>query len=203
MDHCSGCCLAIILIPLLCIALVACVVIYIVTNAPDAPLSGHFSPSPAEAQALDSEITRATNQASAQGWFSLKFTERELSSWMALKGQDYADEHGYSFPFKDAQVGLSGGSMKFYGKLKYGKLSVPILVTVKPKVDSSGQMAFDITSVDFGGVKTPDFVLKNVTRQFKDVLFKQLDNLPGSYYLYQETLDVNNGTFAVQGQIIN
>ena len=201
MDHCSGCCLAIILIPLLCIALVACMVIYVISNAPDAPLSGHFSPSQAEAQALDSEIARATNQATSQGWFSLKFTERELSSWMALKGQDFADTHGYSFPFKDVQVGLSGGSMKFYGKLNYGRLSVPVLVTVKPKIDSAGQMAFDITSVDLGGVKAPDFVLKSVTRQLQDVLIQPFDDLPGSYYLYQETLDVGNGSFAVQGRV--
>ncbi len=78
---------------------------------------------------------------------------------------------------------------------------MPVLVSVEPRIDGAGQMKFDITSADVGGIKAPDFVLKSVTRQLEDVLVQPFDDLPGTYYLYQETLKVQDGTFEVQGRV--
>jgi len=200
-EGCGGCCLALILIPVLCCVMVACGVIYVYSNAPDAPLSDRFKPSVAEAQAFDAEISRATTQArtSGSGWFVLQFTERELSSWMALEGEQYAEENGHSFPFEDVQVGLDDGEMTFYGELEQSHLTLPVKVVIKPGVDGSGHFEFDITSVDVGGLSAPGFVLNSLSDQFADVLAKPFEDLPGNYTLYEQTLVIQDGTFAVQG----
>jgi len=200
-EGCSGCCLSIILIPLLCVGLVACGAIYVATNAPGAPLGSRFAPSPAEAQAFDDEVARAVNQASQGGWFSFKFTERELSSWMALRGKAYAEQQGHVFPFEETQVGLNGGAFTFYGKLRQSRFALPVAVKVEPRINGVGHVEFDITSVDVGGVRAPDFVLRTVSDQLQDVLMRPFDELPGDYVLWAPTLRVQDGTFEVQGQV--
>jgi hypothetical protein len=200
-EGCSGCCLSVILIPLLCVGLVACGAIYVATNAPSAPLGGSFAPSQAEAQAFDSEVLRAVDQARQGGWFSFKFTEREFSSWMALRGKTYAEDHGHVFPFEETQVGLDDGSFTFYGKLNQSRFSLPVAVKVEPRINGTGHVEFDITSVDVGGVRAPDFVLRTVSDQLQDVLIQPFDDLPGDYVLWEPTLRVQDGTFEVQGQV--
>ncbi len=202
-EGCSGCCLALILIPVLCCVMLACGVIYVYNNAPDAPLSDRFKPSTLEAQTFDTAITTAQNSAQSRldGWFALQFTEREFSSWMALEGKQFAEEHGHSFPFENAQVGLDNGEMTFYGELKRSRLALPVKVVIKPRIDGSGHFKFDITSVDVGGISLPDFVLSTISSQFEDVLAKPFADLPGDYRLYEQTLIIQDGTFAVQGNI--
>ncbi len=200
-EGCSSCCLSIILIPLLCLGLVACVVIYAATSDSDAPASNAFKPSLAEAQAFDRAISDAITQARSQGWWALKFTERDISSWMALEGKAFADEHGHVFPFKNVRVGLDDGEMRFYADVEVRFLSVPLKVFIKPGVDYAGQITFDITKVDVAGIGAPDFVVQTIKAQFEDVLIRPFADLPGSYFLYEQSLIVDNGTFEVQGVI--
>ncbi|MEW6577929.1 MAG: hypothetical protein AB1435_01915 [Chloroflexota bacterium] len=201
-EGCSGCCLSIILIPLLCLGLAACVVIYAATSdSNDAPLPNTFKPSLSEAQAFDRAIDDAIAQARSQGWWALKFNEREISSWMALEGKAFADEHGHVFPFKNVRVGLDDGEMRFYAEVEVRFLSVPLKVFIKPGVDYAGQITFDITKVDVAGIGAPDFVVQTVKAQFEDLLIRPFEDLPGSYFLYEQSLIVDNGTFEVQGMI--
>ena len=200
-EGCSGCCLSIILIPLLCLGLVACVVIYASTGDSNAPVTSAFRPSLTEAQTFDRAISDAITQARTQGWWALKFSERDISSWMALEGRSFADENGHVFPFKNVQVGLDDGEMRFYGEVELRFLSVPLKVNIKPGVDYAGQIAFDVTKVDVAGVGVPSFVVQTIKAQFEDVLIRPFAELPGSYFLYEQTLIVDNGTFEVQGII--
>ncbi len=200
-EGCSGCCLSIILIPLLCLGLAACVVIYAATSDTNAPVSNAFQPSLSEAQSFDRAIDDAIAQARSQGWWALKFNEREISSWMALEGKTFAEEHGHVFPFKNVQVGLDDGEMRFHAEVEARFLSIPLKVFIKPGVDYAGQIVFDITKVDVAGIGAPDFVVQTVKAQFEDVLIRPFAELPGSYFLYEQTLIVDNGTFEVQGVI--
>ncbi len=200
-EGCGGCCLSVIVIPLLCVALVACVAIYVVTNAPDEPLAGNFTASAAEAAAFDRVITNATNQASSQGWWAIKFTEREFSSWMALEGEALAEEHDRFYPFKNVQVGLDDGQITFYAEIDLRAYDLPLEVVVAPQVNTDGQIAFDITDVNVSGIKAPDVVLETITDQLQDALIQPFDDLPGNYFIYPQTLIIDNGTFEVQGAI--
>jgi hypothetical protein len=201
LEGCSGCCLAVILIPVLCIGLVACGAIYMTTNAPAPPLSSNFTPSPAEARAFDTVLADAVGRASREGTIVVQFTERDLSSWMALEGRTFAEEQGHVFPFDDVQVGLDDGAFHFYGKLNQSRISVPVGVTIEPRINGTGHVEFAITSVDVGGIRAPDFVLRNVRDQFQEVLIQPFENLPGDYFLYDQSLRLQDGTFAVQGYV--
>lgn len=200
-EGCSGCCLSVILIPLLCLGLIACVVIYAATSDSGTPVSSAFKPSLTESLAFERAIDDAIAQARSQGWWALKFTEREISSWMALEGKAFAEEHGHVYPFTDAQVKLDDGEMRFYADVEVRFLKMPLKVFIKPGVDVAGKITLDITKVDVAGIGVPDFVVQTVKAQFEDVLVRPFEDLPGSYFLYQQSLIVDNGTFEVQGII--
>ena len=208
IEGCKGCCVAIILIPVLCCALFACAAIYVYTSGPEPPLSSRFKPSPADAQAFDNAITAAQNDAQISRGFTLFFSEEQLSSWMALNGKQFADANGHSFPFTKVQVGLDNGNMTFYGQLTRSSLKLPVEVIIKPQVDGAGKLKLAITSVNIGGVKPPNLVLKPVNREFQTITRELQDKLVrpfgelGSYVLNPASLWVDGGNFKVQGQII-
>lgn len=204
-EGCSGCCLGLILIPLLCCVLVGCAVIYVYSEGPEPPLSGNFKPQLAEAQTFQNVIDSAANQAVTQNWFVIQFNQRELSSWLALRGEDFAQEQDRSFPFENVQVKLEDGDMTFYGELSRYRLTLPLQVVIKPGVDKQGQLDLKIDSVDFGGLSLPGFILDGVTNVLEDALMQplqdQLDQTGRSYALYEGSLSVDNGSFAVQGTV--
>jgi hypothetical protein len=202
-EGCGGCCLGLLLIPLLCCALVGCAVIYVYTEGPEPPLSGNFKPQQAEAQSFQTAIDNAATMAGNQGWFYIQFNQRELSSWLALKGEDFAKEHDRSFPFKNVQVELADDKMTFYGELSRYRLKLPLRVVIKPGVDKQGQLDLKIDSVDFGGLRLPGFILDSVTNVLEDALMQplkdRLDQTGRSYTLYEPSLNVSNGAFGIQG----
>ena len=198
-ESCGGCCLAVVLIPLLCIGAIVLGVYYIDAHGPDAPLSKNFKANAVEAQALENEITRATNDARSMRWFAMSFTERQLSSWLAIEGQDFAEAQGHSLPFENMQVGLDEGQMTFFGEIEQVGLTIPLEVVIEPQADDQNQIELDIVSADVGGLKVPDFVLKNVQEQLIDRLIKPFEDLPGTYFIYPESLMIQDGVFVVQG----
>jgi hypothetical protein len=200
-ENCRGCCLAVVLIPLLCCVLVAGVVIYIHTNAPDAPISKDFKASDSEARDFNNQITQATTQAANQGWFWLNFSECQLSSWMTLEGKAFADEHGHAFPFEDIQIGLDDGQMTVYAKLGSSGLGLPLEVIIEPQVDEQGKLEFDIEEAHLGAISVPKLILNNITAQLEDKLVKPFDDLPGNYFVNSQTLAVEDGQFVLYGTI--
>lgn len=197
-EGCGGCCLALILIPVLCCVMVACGVIYVYNNGPEPPLK-NFKPKQADAQAFDAEIQRATAQA-ASGWFYVNLTEQQMSSWLALKGENFAHTQNQKFPFKNVQVKLDNGKMIFYGELSRYSLKLPLRMTIKPGVDSKGKLSLKIETVDFGGLSVPGVLLKSVTRTLEDALVQPIEASGHTYSLFAPTLVVANGVFQVQGQ---
>lgn len=201
-EGCGGCCLSLVLIPLLCLGLTACAVIYLLTLDVDTPLPANFQPSYGEAQAFDAAIDNAVAQAQTGGGWVLFFTEQQISSWMALEGEAFADEHGHAFPFGKVQVGLDNGAMTFYAELETRFASVPLQVIITPKVALDGQLNFDITEVRVADIGAPDFVVQSVKAQFEDALTRRLEDLSGNYFIYPQSLVVDDGVFQVQGAIV-
>jgi len=72
---------------------------------------------------------------------------------------------------------------------------VAVLVGLPPQP----AIELDIVSADVGGLKVPDFVLKNVQEQLIDRLVKPFEDLPGTYFIYPESLMIQDGVFVVQG----
>jgi uncharacterized protein YpmS len=201
-EGCGGCCLALVLIPVLCCVLVVGAIIYVYSTAPDPPLSDNFKASQVEADQFDQMISTAKLSAQSQGWFYLQFNERQISSWMALEGEDFAKQQDNTFPFKNMQVGLGEGRMTFYGELRRYGLKLPFKIEIQPQIDNQGKVKMEIKTARLGGLVVPQFVLKSVSAQFEDVLIKPFDDLPGSYALYKESLSIQSGSFVVQGTIV-
>jgi len=200
-EGCGGCCLSIVLIPLLCCGLIVGALIYIDQNAPAPPVTRNFQPSQADAQAFKDEITRATNQAATQRWFYISVYEQQISSWMALEGKTFADEHGHAFPFEDVQVGLDDGLITFYGKLSRYGINVPLTVAVSPEFDAEGNISLSIDSANVGGLNVPAFVLNNVSAQLDDALVRPFREINGSAVFYRDSLSIEDGRLILQGGV--
>lgn len=202
MDDCRGCCLGALLIPLLCCVLVAGAVIFIYTQSPEPPVSENFKPSTAEAQAFESSITAATNLARNQGWFYLTFNERQLSSWMAQRGDDFAEQHGHNYPFENVQIGIKDGKFTFYGDVVGYGPRMPLEVIITPKVDAEEHLELDIDEAHLGALSVPQFVLNNITAQVEDTLLQPIMALESNYKIFEPSLSLENGVFVVQGQVV-
>ena len=200
-ESCGGCCLLLIVIPLLCCIAFGGVAYYVYTYAPDEPVSDSFEPSNQQANEFQVMLDTAVNNARSSGWFWMGFDEEQISSWMALEGKDFADEHGHVFPFSKMQVGLDDGEMTFYGELDTGVLMFPLEVVIEPTVSYDGQLDLNITGVDVGGLKAPEFVTSMISDQFEELLITPLEDLPGNPVFYRETLSVDDGRFEVQGVV--
>ncbi|WP_119067735.1 hypothetical protein [Aggregatilinea lenta] len=199
-EGCGGCCLALVVIPLLCCGLVAGAVAYTTINAPDPPIRDNYQASQADAQAFDAEVARAASMAVTQGWFWTAFTQEQFSSWLSLKGQDFAESQDRRFPFEDVQVGFNGGLMRFYGKFTQSGVKVPLLVELRPRVDGNGKLAMDIENANVGGLDLPDFVLGAIKDQLEAAVNRPFQGMNGAYFLNAATLTVDNGRFEIQGQ---
>ncbi len=200
-EGCGGCCLSIVLIPLLCCGLIVGALIYIDQNAPAPPVTRNFQPSQADAQAFKNEITRATNQAATQRWFYITVYEQQISSWMALEGKTFADENGHAFPFEDVQVGLDDGLITFYGKLSRYGINVPLTVAVSPEIDAEGNISLAIDSANVGGLNVPAFVLNNVSAQLDDALVRPFREINGNAVFYRDSLSIEDGRLILQGGV--
>lgn len=203
-ESCGGCCVALVVVPLLCCVLVVCGAIYVTTSGPEPPLSDRFRPSQAEADAFDYQIDTATNNARATGQFTLTFTERQISSWMALEGERFAEENDIGdFPFENVQVGLDDGEMTFFGDLAFGGgVHLPVEAVIEPSVDRAYHLDLDITSVDFGGLKLPGALVESVTDQLEEKLIQPIEDIGADYVLDPNSLRVQDGAFRVNGQIL-
>ena len=200
LEGCGGCCLSIVLIPLLCCGLVVGALIFIDQNAPDPPVRGNFTPNTSEAQAFENEINRAKSQASG-GWFHVTVYEDQLSSWMALEGKQFAEDNGHAFPFENVQVGLDDGQLAFYGELSRYGLDVPIRVALEPQIYDQGALSLDIDEANVGGLNVPGFVLSNVSAQLDDALMQPFRDLSENVTIPREAMVIENGTLQFQGTL--
>lgn len=197
LEGCSGCCLSILLIPLLCCGLVVGALIFIDQNAPSPPVRSNFTPDEADARAFESEIQRATNQARG-GWFYVTVYEDQLSSWMALEGKQFAEDNGHAFPFEDVQVGLDDGAITFYGEMSRYGIDVPITVDVRPEIGDDGALTLDIDAANIGGLTVPDFVLSNVAAQLEDALMQPVRDLSDNAVFNRDAITIQDGRLVFQ-----
>jgi uncharacterized protein YpmS len=194
-EGCRGCCVSLVLVPLLFCALSVGLVIYIYATAPDPPLTDNFKAKQSEADAFDQIIDDATV---STGDFLVQFNEREISSWMTLEGQDFAEKNDRRFPFKNIQVGLDDGKMTFYAELDT-VLDLAFEVVIEPEVDKNGKMEFDIDEAHLGGLRVPRVFLKGVTEALEDKLVEPFEDL-GDYRI--TGLTVQDGFFSMNGSVL-
>lgn len=199
-EGCGGCCAGTVLILLLCCAMVVCGAIYVLSTSPDPPLTDKFNANTAEAAAFDAQIDRAVQEARTSRIFTLTFTERQISSWLALEGEAFADEYGFSFPFENVQMGLEDGEMTFYGELGSGQAKIPLEVILVPKVDRIGHLDLEVDTVNFVGLKLPGALIDDIANQLEKKVIQPIEDAGVDYFLDEFSLSIEDGVFTVRGQ---
>ncbi len=189
---CRGCCLALLLIPVLCCVMGACAVIYVYTSSPEPPVASEFKASQPEADnfVLETSVSGIQSRGGA-----VIFSEREISSWVALHGEQFYADRGNSYPFKNVQVGLDNGVMSFYAEYNRYGLSVPLTVEIKPAISSEGRLSLDIKSASIADIHAPQFVLNRATSQLEDWLTEPFQELQQRVVLDPNTLLIEDGSF--------
>jgi uncharacterized protein YpmS len=188
-EGCRACLILIVLIPLACCLLIVCGIVYVMTSAPEPPIADKFTPQESEAQAFETQINNAKY---ANGYFTVSFNERQISSWLALKSDLLSDQSGERFPLENIQVGLDGGKVTVYAEIKSGSLKFPLEVVITPETDSKGQLSFHIDEAHLGGLSLPKAILNRLTVELDKALKEPFDEV-GNYANAQ--LSVEDGQF--------
>jgi hypothetical protein len=169
-------------------------------SPPKPPLSG-FSPSLQEATAFEQSFQSALQNAAQSGTFTVTVTQNQLSSWLALRGPEYAKAQGYDVPVKDVQAALDGGRITLYGVINQPNVpDTPAQIVFTPSIDADGQLAVKVESSQVGVVGVPASVTDNLTKTIRDSLESQLGQVKGRYRLTRLTL--SGGSLTVSGQIV-
>lgn len=191
----------------LMIALLICVVgaivfypLYSKTVLP--PISENFTAEPVQAQSFEDVMAQASRQSRAEGNFRLTFTEEQISSWLGLEAATFAAERGSTtFPFTNVQAGLDDGVIRVYAQVSAAaNVSLPMELIVRPQVDSKGHLGFVIAEVRVGGVGLPSFLVEALTGQIDELIRKPFGRLETYYYIFANTLRVEDGVFVVEGR---
>ena len=155
-----------------------------------------LTPSTGDADAFESNFQQAVNQASQTGIFNVTITQQQLSSWLALRAQGFAQQHGYEWPFKNVQAGLDNGKIILYGVIVQPNVpETPAQVIFTPSIDGNGQLAVKIESGQVGIVGMPSDVLNKLTDTIRNILTGQLAQIQGRYRL--TNLTIANGGLTV------
>src|SRR5258706_4606006 len=85
-----------------------------VPSNPQAPMPS-LVPSQNDAAAFEQNFQQAIAQASTTKQFNVTINQQQLSSWLSLRAQGFAQQKGYEWPLKNVQAGLDNGKITLYG----------------------------------------------------------------------------------------
>jgi hypothetical protein len=177
-------------------------VLFAACNMPSYPKppDPSFTPSDAEANAFEQAFQAGVDQVQQSGGFNITVSQQQLSSWIALRAPSYAQQNGYQWPMKDAQVSLTDGKILIYGIIL--QPNVPETagqIIVKPSIDANGQLAVSVESGQFGIAGLPSDVLNNLNKTIRDTIASQLAQISNKYRLTM--LNITNGSLQIAGQV--
>jgi hypothetical protein len=108
--------------------------------------------STSEVQTVQTQIADALATGAQSGEVTLKITEAQLTSLVALKMQSQENP-----PFTDPQILLRNNQLQLYGKIKRGSFTANMVITANVGVDpATGAPKVEITSADFGPFPAPE-----------------------------------------------
>ncbi len=109
------------------------------------------------AQSLKDEIAKDFQAGSETGEVTIRITEPQITSLLALRLQSDPNLQQDQKPFiTDPQVYLRDGQMQIFGKTQQGMFTANIGIIVTMGVNENGKPTITITSADFGPLPAPD-----------------------------------------------
>jgi hypothetical protein len=137
--------------------------------------------SPEAAQSLQQAVTEAAAQGALSGEFSLKITETQLTSYLALNMAGAAEpgapgetieqpspQEQMASVVSNPQVYLQDGQIQIYGSFQYGFLSATGRVVLSVTPDPQGNLVIELTEMDFGSLPLPDALKSTVSSALTD-----------------------------------
>lgn len=161
-------------------------------GGPDRP-GASVQTSSQDAKTLEQQWASALAQAGAKGDVSLKIDEAQLTSFLALRLKQNPD-----LGLKNPQVYLRHGEIQFFATLDRGILRANMLMGIAPKIDSDGNLTFEITSADFGPVPMPDVLTNSISAAISEAFAGSLGPLATGIDI--KSVDIADGEMTLTGR---
>ncbi len=145
-------------------------------------------------QSLKTQVTQAVATAATSGTITLKITEEQLTSYLAIYLQSQPN-----LPITDPQVQLQNGQMKLLGKVQQGLFSANVSMTLAVSVDQNGQPKITITQEDFGPLPAPQGLNDAISTFVAQALTGSLGPAATGFRL--ESISIANGVMTVTGRV--
>ena len=152
------------------------------------------------AQSIQDEITRAFQEGMTTGTITLRFTEPQITSYIAARLQSDPTLQQDNKPLiTDPQVYLRNGQMQIYGKSQQGLFAANIGIVVNVGVDENGQPKIEIASADFGPLLAPDGPKEAISAMVREAYTGSLG--PVATGLRIESISIADGIMTISGRI--
>ncbi len=146
-----------------------------------------------DAKTLQQEWASALAQAGDTGDVSLKISEAQLTSFLALRLEENPD-----LGIKSPQVYLRQGEIQLFATLDRGILRANILMGITPRIDSDGNLTFEVTSADFGPVPMPDVLRHSISAAISEAFAGSLGPLATGIDI--KSIDMSDGEMTLTGR---
>lgn len=178
---------------LLLLTMLATLACSIFVGGPEIP----NQPIPVSAEAVTAmhdEIESAVAAGAVTGVITLRITEIQLTSYLAIKFA--TDETPL---FSEPQIYLRDGQMKIYGKSERGSFVANIGIVLEVGVDENGAPKLTLVSADFGPLKIPDGLNSAITALIEEAYTGSLG--PVATGLRIELITIADGVLTIVGRI--
>jgi hypothetical protein len=152
------------------------------------------------ARGAEREVEEALGQAAESRSFGVSLTQQEVTSWLVLRADEYAQQAGERLPLDNLQVYLGEGVVQLYGEYSAGAVVAGALVTIAPGITPSGQIEARIASAQIGPMELNDENLESINQAVRDALAALLARLEGRYRI--TLLFIDDGALTVSAQVL-
>ena len=182
---------------ILMLASLACTVFVGGPDYSDRPV---ITPSNEAAEGLKNEIKQAFEAGASSGDVTIRITEEQITSVLALRLQTDQNLQQDSEPLiTDPQVYLRDGQMQIFGKTKQGMFTANIGIIVSIGIDENSKPKIEIVSADFGPLPAPDTLKEAISSMIQEAYTGSVG--PVATGLRIQTIFIADGIMTIAGRI--
>jgi hypothetical protein len=152
------------------------------------------------AESLKEEIKRAFEAGVKTGEVTIRITEPQITSVLALRLQSDPNLQEDQKPFiTDPQVYLRDGQMQIFGKTQQGMFTANIGIIVAMGVDENGKSTITIISADFGPLPAPEGLKEAISAMIDEAYTGSVG--PVATGLRIQSIAIADGVMVIYGRI--
>jgi len=152
------------------------------------------------AESLKDEIKQAFEAGASTGEVTIRITETQITSLLALRLQTDQNLQQNSKPLiTDPQVYLRDGQMQIFGKTQQGMFTANIGIIVSVGIDENSKPKIEIVSADFGPLPAPDGLKEAFSSMIEEAYTGSVG--PVATGLRIQTIFIADGIMTIAGHI--